>query len=103
MNAVDKFAQIEAEFKAIKKMYEAAKADMIEACMDMCGPDQFKSSIDGDTFKVEFSLTSVSQFSLDRAIELGFITEEEVEASKVSNTRKNLKTSLKSKLVKVPA
>lgn len=98
MTNADRFAQIEAEFKAIKKLYEAAKEDMIEACMELCGPDELKSMIEGDMFKVEFSLTPVSQFSLERAVELGFITKEEIEASKVQNTRKNLKTSAKAKI-----
>ncbi len=35
----DRFARIEAEYKAIKKLYEASKAEALEACMAAAGDD----------------------------------------------------------------
>ena len=89
----DRFAHIEAEFKALKKLYEAAKAEALEACMEKAG-DDLKAFVAGEEFALEFSLTPVNQFSLKKAQELGFITEEQIALSKVQTSRQNLTPKL---------
>lgn len=98
-NIADRFAQIEAEYKAIEKLYKAAKAEALAACMDVCGVDETESTLDGDLFSLKFKLTPVKTFSIDRAKELGFITEEEIEQCKVQGTRQLLKAEAKAKRV----
>jgi hypothetical protein len=86
----DRFAQIEAEYKAIEKLYKAAKAEALEACYAAADAD-CKAFVPGDMFSLEFSLTPTRTFSLDRAKELGFLTDEQVELCKTEGTRQNLK------------
>ena len=97
-NIADRFAQIEAEYKAIEKLYKAAKAEALEACYAVAG-DDLKATVEGDIFSLEFSLTPTNNFSLERAKELGFITDEEVEKCKVQGTRQNLKAKAKANRV----
>jgi hypothetical protein len=89
---IDRFAQIEAEFKAIKKLYEAAKADVLSACLNAAGEDM-KAHLDGDLFSVDFSLTAVNQFSAERA--KAFLTEDQIAQCYTQSTRQNLNTSPK--------
>ena len=85
----DRYAQIEAEFKALKKQYEALKEEALTACMAAAG-DDLKSIVNGDHFALHFSLTPTNTFKLERAFELGYITKEQVEECKVGSTRQNL-------------
>lgn len=89
----DRFAHMEAEFKALKKQYEALKAEALEACMAKAG-DDLTAFIAGDMFALDFSMTPVNQFSLKKAQELGFITEEQIALSKVQTSRQNLTPKL---------
>lgn len=97
-NIADRFAQIEAEYKAIEKLYKAAKAEALEACYAVAG-DDMTAKVDGELFSLNFKLTPVNTFSLDRAKELGFITDEEIEKCKVQGTRQLLKAEAKAKRV----
>lgn len=91
----DRFAQIEAEFKAIKKLYEAAKAEALEACYAEADED-LKAFIAGDQFGLEFSLTPVSTFSAEKA--KSFLTDEQIAACTGQTTRQNLKPKLLAKI-----
>ena len=95
MNAVDKFAQLEAQFKAIEKLYKAQKKKLLKAGANACGADEFKSIVDGDEWFLEYEMGKTMVFSKERAIELGFLTEEQYEASKVQSVRQTLKVCLK--------
>lgn len=95
MNAIDKFAQIEAQYKAIKKLYDAQKKALLKAGADACGPGELESTIDGDEYFLNYKMGPVMTFSKDRAIELGYLTEEEYEASKVQSSRETMKVELK--------
>jgi len=87
----DRFAHIEAEFKALKKQYEALKAEALEACMAKAG-DDLTAFIAGDMFALDFSLTPVNQFSAERA--RSFLTDEQIAACYTQTTRQNLKPKL---------
>lgn len=89
----DRFAQIEAEYNAIKKLYEAAKKEALDACMDACGPTETKSVVDGDRFSLHFSLTPTHTFSAEKAKK--FLTEEQIAACMTSGTRRNLDAKVK--------
>lgn len=91
----DRFAQIEAEYKAIKKLYDAVKAEALEACMAVAG-DDLKSFVPGDQFALEFSLTATNSFSTERA--KSFLTAEQIEACMVQGTRQNLKAKVLAKI-----
>ena len=91
MHIADRFAHMEAEFKALKKEYEALKAEALEACMAKAG-DDLTAFIAGDTFALEFSLTPVNQFSTERA--RSFLTDEQIAACYKQTTRQNLKPKL---------
>jgi len=93
----DRYAQIEAEFKSLKKQYEALKEEALTACMNAAG-DDLKAVVNGDHFALHFSLTSTSSFKLERAIELGYITKEQVEECKVGSTRQNLSAKVRAKV-----
>jgi hypothetical protein len=87
----DRFAHIEAEFKALKKLYEAAKAEALEACMAKAG-DDLTAFIAGDMFALEYSMTPVNQFSSEKA--KAFLTEEQIAQCYTQTTRQNLKPKL---------
>jgi phosphopantetheinyl transferase (holo-ACP synthase) len=87
----DRFAHMEAEFKALKKQYEALKAEALEACMAKAG-DDLTAFIAGDMFALEFSLTPVNQFSLEKA--KAFLTADELSQCYTQTTRQNLKPKL---------
>ena len=95
MNIADRFAQIEAEYKAIEKLYKAVKAEALEACMDACGPSETKSTVAGDLFLLNFSLVPVNAFSAEKA--KAFLTPKQIEACMVQNSRQILKSDLKAK------
>lgn len=96
-NIADRFALIEAEYKALKAQYEALKEEALTACMNAAG-DDLKAVVPGEHFALHFSLTPVSSFKLERAIELGYITKEQVEACKVGSTRQNLSVKARAKV-----
>lgn len=87
----DRFAHMEAEFKALKKQYEALKAEALEACMAKAG-DDLTAFIAGDMFALDFSLTPVNQFSSEKA--KAFLTEEQLSQCYTQTTRQNLKPKL---------
>ena len=89
----DRFAQIEAEFKALKKLYEKTKEEALGICMAEAGED-LTAFVEGDMFALDFSMTPVNSFSLKKAQELGFITEEQIALSKVQTSRQNLTPKL---------
>jgi len=91
MHIADRFARIEAEYKAIKKLYEKAKEEALEACMAKAG-DDLTAFIAGDMFALEYSLTPVNQFSSEKA--KAFLTEEQIAACYTQTTRQNLKPKL---------
>lgn len=93
----DRFAQIEAEFKALKTLYEKTKAEALGICMAECTGDSLSSFVEGEMFGLDFSLTPVNSFSLKKAQELGFITDEQVALSKVQTSRQNLTPKLLTK------
>ena len=88
-NLADRYALIEAEYKALKAQYEALKEEALTACMAGAG-DDLKAIVPGEHFALHFSLTPTKSFKLERALELGYITAEQVEACKVGSTRQNL-------------
>lgn len=96
-NIADRFAQIEAEYNAIKKLYEATKAEALEACMDACGVADTKSEVAGDFFTLHFSLTPTENFSSELAKQ--FLTDEQIAACMTTGTRRNLKAKAKAKRV----
>lgn len=98
VNKIDAFAQLEADFKALKNKYEAAKAELIAECMAACGPTDTKSNLYGDEFFAAYSFTEVRTFSIDIAIEKGFITEEQIEQCKKTGSRNNLTMKVKPSL-----
>ena len=91
----DRFAQIEAEYKAIEKLYKAAKAEALEACM-AAADDDMKAFVAGDMFALEFSLTSTNTFSAERA--KSFLTEEQIAQCMTQGTRQNMKPKLLAKI-----
>jgi hypothetical protein len=93
----DRFALREAEFKALKKQYEVLKDEALTACMAAAG-DDLKSIVEGDHFFLDYSLTATKTFKVERALELGYITKEQVEASKVGSTRQNLAVKVRAKV-----
>lgn len=93
----DRFALLDAEFKALKKQYEALKEEALTACMGAAG-DDLKAVVNGENFALHFSLTPTSSFKLERALELGYITAEQVEACKVGSTRQNLSVKASAKV-----
>ena len=92
----DRFAQIEAEYNAIKKLYEAAKEEALDACMAVCGVGDTKSEVDGDGYTLHFSLTSTKTFSSELAKQ--FLTDEQIAACMTTGTRRNLKAKTKAKI-----
>jgi secreted Zn-dependent insulinase-like peptidase len=94
-NIADRFAQIEAEYKAIEKLYKAAKAEALEACYAVAN-DDLKSVVEGDIFTLEFSLTATNTFSAEKA--KAFLTDEQIEACMVQGSRQNLKAKAKAKV-----
>lgn len=94
----DRFAQIEADYKALKKVYEALKAEALEACMDAADADM-KAFVAGDRFALEFSLSSVNQFSAEKA--KAFLTDEQIAQCYVQGTRQNMKPKLLAKITVV--
>lgn len=92
----DRYARIEAEFKAIEKLYKAAKAEALEACLNAAG-DDLKAYVAGDEFALDFSLTAVNQFSAEKA--RAFLTEEQIAQCYTQTTRQNLKPKLLAKTV----
>jgi hypothetical protein len=86
---------MEAEFKALKKQYEALKAEALEACMAKAG-DDLTAFIAGDMFALDFSLTPVNQFSLEKA--RAFLTEDQLAQCYTQTTRQNLKPKLLAKI-----
>ena len=93
----DRYAQIEAEFKALKKQYEALKEEALTACMAAAG-DDLKAVVDGNHFAPHSSLTPTTSFKLERALELGYITKQQVEECKVGSTRQNLSAKARAKV-----
>jgi len=91
----DRYARIEAEFKAIKKLYEAVKAEALDACLDAAG-DDLKAYVAGEEFALDFSLTPVNQFSLEKA--KAFLTEDQLAQCYTQTTRQNLKPKLLAKI-----
>lgn len=87
----DRFAHIEAEYKAIEKLYKAAKAEALAACMDAAG-DDLKAFVAGEEFALDFSLTPVNQFSAEKA--RAFLTEDQLAQCYTQTTRQNLKPKL---------
>lgn len=94
---VDRYAQMEAEFKALKKQYEALKEEALTVCMNAAG-DDLKAVVNGDQFALHFSLTPTSSFKIERALELGYITKAQVEECKVGSTRQNLSVKARAKV-----
>ena len=93
MNIADRFAQIEAEYNAIKALYEAAKDEALQACMDACPVDATESTVDGDRYTLKFSLTDTTTFSAKKAKE--FLTDEQIAKCMEGGTRRNLKADPK--------
>ena len=93
----DQFAQIEAEYKALKKQYEALKDKALTVCMAAAG-DDLKAVVNGDHFFLDYSLTATKTFKVERALELGYITKEQVEACKVGSTRQNMTAKVRAKV-----
>jgi len=98
MNIADRFALIEAEYKAMKKQYEALKEEALTACMNAAG-DDMKAIVNGDQFFLDFSLTATNSFKLERAIELGYITKAQADECKVGSTRQNLSVKIRAKVL----
>jgi len=98
MNIADRFALIEAEYKAMKKQYEALKEEALTACMNAAG-DDMKAIVNGDQFFLDFSLTATNSFKLERAIELGYITKTQADECKVGSTRQNLAVKVRAKVL----
>tara|TARA_R110000868_G_scaffold62328_4_gene188459 strand:+ start:8874 stop:9176 length:303 start_codon:yes stop_codon:yes gene_type:complete len=94
----DRFALLEAEYKAMKKQYEALKEEALTACMNSAG-DDMKAIVNGDQFFLDFSLTATSSFKLERAIELWYITKAQADECKVGSTRQNLSVKLRAKVL----
>jgi len=94
----DRYAQIEAEFKALKKQYEALKEEALTACMAAAG-DDLKAVVNGDHFFLDYSLTATKTFKIERALELGYITKDQVEECKVGSTRQNLAVKVRAKVL----
>ena len=91
----DRYARIEAEFKAIKKLYEAVKAEALDACLDAAGED-LKAYVAGEEFALDYSMTPVNQFSLEKA--KAFLTEDQLAQCYTQTTRQNLKPKLLAKI-----
>ena len=98
VNKIDAFAQLEADFKALKAKYEAAKEEILEECMAACGPNETKSKVYGNEVYADYSMTTMRNFSLDIAIEKGFITKEQIEQCKKGGSRNNLTMKVKPSL-----
>ena len=91
----DRYARIEAEFKAIKKLYEAVKAEALDACLDAAGED-LKAYVAGEEFALDYSMTPVNQFSLEKA--KAFLTEDQLAQCYTQTTRQNMKPKLLAKI-----
>ena len=91
----DRFAQIEADYKELKKVYEALKAEALEACMAQAD-DSLKAYVVGDKFALEFSLTATNTFSAEKA--KAFLTDEQIAQCYVQGTRQNMKPKLLAKI-----
>ena len=91
----DRFARIHAEYNAIKKLYEAAKAEALDACLDAAG-DDLKAYVAGEEFALDFSLTAVNSFSVEKA--KAFLTEDQLAQCYTQTTRQNLKPKLLAKI-----
>lgn len=91
----DRYARIHAEYNAIKKLYEAAKAEALEACLNAAG-DDLKAFVAGEEHALDFSLTAVNSFSAEKA--KAFLTEEQIASCYVQGTRQNLKPKLLAKI-----
>jgi hypothetical protein len=91
----DRFARIHAEYNAIKKLYEAAKAEALDACLDAAG-DDLKAYVAGEEFALDYSMTPVNTFSSKKAKE--FLTEEQIAACMVQESRQNMKPKLLAKI-----
>ena len=94
----DRYAQIEAEFKALKKQYEALKEEALTVCMAAAG-DDLKAIVNGDHFFLDYSLSATKTFKVERALELGYITKEQIEECKTGSTRQNLSVKLRAKVL----
>ncbi|CAB4130668.1 hypothetical protein UFOVP122_18 [uncultured Caudovirales phage] len=94
----DRFALLDAEFKALKKQYEALKEEALTACMAAAG-DDLKATVNGDHFFLDYSLTATKTFKVERALELGYITKEQIEECKVGSTRQNLAVKIRAKVM----
>jgi hypothetical protein len=101
MNIADRFAQIEAEYNAIKALYEAAKDEALQACMDACPVDATESTVDGDRYTLHFKLTGTTTFSSEKA--KAFLTDEQIASCMVTGTRRNLKAKTKANIKLIPA
>lgn len=97
-NIADRFAQIEAQYKAIKKIYEDTKEEALKECMAACGPTETKSIVDGENFFLEFSLTPTKNFSAELAKK--FLTEEQIAKCYTTSTRRNLSAEVKAQILK---
>jgi hypothetical protein len=95
MHIADRFAHMEAEFKNLKKQYEALKAEALEVCMAAAGED-LKAYVAGDDFALDFSLTPVNSFSAEKA--KAFLTEDQLAQCYTQTTRQNLKPKLLAKI-----
>ena len=91
----DRFAQIEAEFKALKTLYEKTKAEALGICMAECTGDSLSSFVEGDMFGLDYSMTPVNQFSSEKA--KVFLTAEQLSQCYTQTTRQNLKPKLLTK------
>ncbi len=91
----DRYARIEAEFMAIKKLYEAVKAEALDACLDAAGED-LKAYVAGEEFALDYSMTPVNQFSLEKA--KAFLTEDQLAQCYTQTTRQNMKPKLLAKI-----
>ena len=94
----DRYAQLDAEFKALKKQYEALKEEAITACMAAAGED-LKAIVNGDHVFLDYRMTSTKTSKVERALELGYITKEQVEECKIGSTRQNLSVKLRAKVL----
>jgi len=91
----DRFAQIEADYKELKKVYEALKAEALAVCMDAADANM-KAFVAGDRFALEFSLTATNTFSAEKAKQ--FLTEDQLAQCYVQGTRQNMKPKLLAKI-----
>jgi len=74
---------------------KAVKAEALDACLDAAG-DDLKAYVAGEEFALDFSLTPVNQFSLEKA--KAFLTEDQLAQCYTQTTRQNLKPKLLAKI-----